>query len=180
MSNRISLTETLAAEEKWSIFTRLLETTGASEWIKLDELFTVFAPNNDAFDRLPPEKLDELINEPGQATLKLLLCYHFIPGKIHSEDLISNPPRKAITGAEMIFNDADGLHVNGANVKARNVQASNGVIHEIDTVLAPPMPTAIKSVSPLEAAKTKSMSPLDHREKPPAIGSPSRKSSTIF
>jgi uncharacterized surface protein with fasciclin (FAS1) repeats len=180
MSERISLTETLASEEKWSVFSKLLETTGASEWIKLDELFTVFAPNNDAFDRLPPEKLDELINEQDQATLKLLLCYHFIPGKIQSEDLTSNPPRKAITGAELLFDDADGLHVNGANVRVRDIHASNGVIHEIDTVLAPPMRTAIKSVSPLEAAKTRSMSPINQGETPPAIGSPSRRSSTIF
>lgn len=181
MSDTVSsLAEMLASEEKWSIFTRLIETTGANEWIKLDEPFSVFAPTNKAFEKIPAAKLDELINEPGQATLKLLLCYHFIPGKLHSEDLTSNPTRKAITGADLTFTDTDGLKVNGANIQSRNIRASNGVIHEIDTVLAPPMPTAIKNASPLEVAKTRSMSPIRDSERPPAIGSPSRKSSTIF
>lgn len=180
MSDRISLTGTLAAEEKWSVFSRLLETTGANEWIKLNEQFSVFAPTNDAFDKFPSAKLDELINEPGQSTLKLLLSYHFIPGKLHSEDLTSNQPRKAITGVELVFTDTDGLKVNGAKINSRNIQASNGVIHEIDTVLAPPMQTAKTSMSPLEAAKTKSAAPTINSERPPAIGSPSRRSSTIF
>lgn len=180
MSDRISLTETLAAEEKWSVFSRLLETTGANEWIKLDEQFCVFAPTNDAFEKFTSSKLDELINEPGQSTLKLLLCYHFMPGKVHSEDLTANPPRKAITGVELLFTDADGLRVNGAMINSLNVQASNGVIHEIDTVLAPLPQTAIKSVNPLEAAKTRSAAPTINAEGSPVIGSPSRRSSTIF
>jgi uncharacterized surface protein with fasciclin (FAS1) repeats len=181
MSDKISLTEMLGNEEKWSIFSRLLETTEANEWIKLDEQFTVLAPTNDAFDRFPSGKLEELINEPNQVTLKLLLCYHFVPGKIHSEDLMSNPPRRAITGAELIFTDAAGLQVNGAKVMSHNLQASNGVIHEIDAVLVPPMQTAIKPVSPLEAAKTISAAPITLRiDTPPKNGFASRKPSTIF
>lgn len=173
-----SLTETLAAEEKFSIFTRLLETTGAGEWLTLDEQFCVFAPTNDAFDKFPDSKLQELINEPGQSTLKLLLTYHLMPGKVHSEDLASNSPRKSITGVELTFTDADGLKINGARISSGNIQATNGVVHEIDTVLAPPPQTAVKRLSPLEAAKTKSAAPTNNAEEPRASGS--RRSSTIF
>jgi uncharacterized surface protein with fasciclin (FAS1) repeats len=175
MSDKKTLTDLLHDAEKWSIFSKLLETTGADEWLTLDQQFTVLAPTNDAFDKFTKAKLDELVNEPEQKTLKLLLSYHFLPGKLHSEDLAANP-RKAITGEELVISNSEGLQVNGANVQARNIQASNGVIHQIDTVLAPPMKTAIKR-SPLEAAKTVSATPS---QTPPAIGSPTRRSSTIF
>jgi uncharacterized surface protein with fasciclin (FAS1) repeats len=175
MSDKRTLTELLHDGEKWSIFSKLLETTGAGEWLTLDQQFTVLAPTNDAFDKFTKAKLDELVNEPEQKTLKLLLSYHFLPGKLHSEDLAANP-RKAITGEELVISNSEGLQVNGANLQARNIQASNGVIHQIDTVLAPPMKTAIKR-SPLEAAKTVSATPS---QTPPAIGSPTRRSSTIF
>ena len=175
MSDKRTLTELLHDDEKWSIFSKLLETTGAGEWLTLDQQFTILAPTNDAFDKFTKAKLDELVNEPEQKTLKLLLSYHFLPGKLHSEDLAANP-RKAITGEELVISNSEGLQVNGANVQARNIPASNGVIHQIDTVLAPPMKTAIKR-SPLEAAKTVSATPS---QTPPAIGSPTRRSSTIF
>lgn len=175
MSDKKTLTELLQGEGKWSIFSKLLETTGAGAWLTLDDQFTVLAPTNEAFDKFTKAKLEELENEPEQRTLKLLLSYHFLPGKLHSEDLAANP-RKAITGEELLIDNADGLRVNGALVQERNIQASNGVIHQIDTVLAWPMRTAIKR-SPLEAAKTVSASPS---QTPPAIGSPTRKSSTIF
>jgi uncharacterized surface protein with fasciclin (FAS1) repeats len=175
MSDKRTLTELLQDDEKLSIFSNLLETTGAGDWLTLDQQFTVLAPTNDAFDKFTKAKLDELVNEPEQKTLKLLLSYHFLPGKLHSEDLAANP-RKAITGEELVISNSEGLQVNGANVQARNIQASNGVIHQIDTVLAPPMKTAIKR-SPLEAAKTVSAAPS---QTPPAIGSQTRRSSTIF
>ena len=175
MSDKRTLTELLHDDEKWSIFSKLLETTGAGEWLTLDQQFTILAPTNDAFDKFTKAKLDELVNEPEQKTLKLLLSYHFLPGKLHSEDLAENP-RKAITGEELVISNSEGLQVNGANVQARNIPASNGVIHQIDTVLAPPMKTAIKR-SPLEAAKTVSATPS---QTPPAMGSPTRRSSTIF
>ncbi|HEX6278738.1 MAG TPA: fasciclin domain-containing protein [Pyrinomonadaceae bacterium] len=180
MSDRLTLTETLGKEEKLSTFSKLLETTGAGEWLTLDEQFTVFAPTNDAFEKIPKAKLDELLNEPNQATLKLLLSYHFMPGKIHSDDLITNSPRKAITGGEITFTDSDGLQANGANVQSTNLQASNGVIHQVDTVLAPAMKTAVKRTGALEAAKTKSAAPAKQAQDVPAIGSGTRKTSTIF
>lgn len=180
MSERKSLTELLQDEEKWSVFSRLLETTGAGDWLTLGEQFTVLAPTNDAFDKFPGAKLDELLNEPEQRTLKFLLSYHLLPGKLHSEDLAANP-RKAITGNELLFDNSEGLRVNGAKLEDRNIQASNGVIHQIDTVLAPPMKTAVRSTGALERAKTTSAAPTAELPgRPPAIGSPNRKSSTIF
>lgn len=178
MSDLRTLNEILSSEEKWSVFSRLLETTGASEWLTLDEQFTVFAPTNEAFENFPGGKLDELINEPNQPKLKYLLSYHFMPGKVHSEDLTANQ-RKSITGDELAFEDSEGLKVNGARIQTCNIRARNGAIHQIDAVMAPPMKTAVKHVGVLEAAKTRSAAPI-RPETPPAIGSALRKTSTIF
>ena len=180
MSDKLTLIQTLGKEEKWSTFSKLLETTGAGDWLTLEDQFTVFAPTNDAFAKIPKAKLEELVNEPNQATLKLLLSYHLMPGKIHSDDLSTNSPRKAITGDEITFADSEGLQANGASVQTCNVQASNGVIHQVDTVLAPAMKTAIKRTGALEAAKTRSAAPSKGSQDIPAIGSGTRKTSTIF
>lgn len=180
MSDKLNLTDTLAKQENCSTFSRLLAASGAGEWLTLTDQFTVFAPTNGAFAKIPDAKVAELLDEPGHKTLKMLLSYHFIPGKLHSEDLTANP-RKSITGDELTFDDSNGLRVNGAAIQERNLQATNGVIHQIDTVLAPPMKTAIKPSGALERAKTVSAAPTTEPiERPPAIGSPTRKSSTIF
>ena len=170
MSDKLDLIKTIAHEDKWSRFSRLLETSGAKDWLTLDGEFTVFAPTNDAFGKIPDVKMNELLQEAGQPTLKALLSYHLVPGLHPSATLTT--PMNAITGEEITFTVSNGLKVNGAMVQARNIQAINGVIHQIDTVLAPPMRSAAKSVNALERAKTVSAAPVTAPlEKPSAIAS---------
>jgi uncharacterized surface protein with fasciclin (FAS1) repeats len=76
MSDKLNLIETLKHEQKWSTFSRLLGATGADAWIKGEGEFTVLAPTNDAFAKIPDAKMTEFLNEPNQAMLKSLISYH--------------------------------------------------------------------------------------------------------
>ena len=170
MTDRLNLIETIAKDDKCSTFSRLLGTSGAISVFSGQGDFTVFAPTNDAFGKVPDTRMNELLNEKDQTKLKALLSYHLVPGLHPSATLTT--PMNAITGEEITFTVSNGLKVNGAMVQARNIQAINGVIHQIYTVLAPPMRSAAKSVNALERAKTVSAAPVTAPlEKPSAIAS---------
>lgn len=108
--------------------------------------FTVFAPTNSAFAKLPSATLNALLNDPQRlADLKDILTYHVVAGKVQSTDIIgTNPTRLAISnttalnGGRLTFTTRNRvLFVNESRVTTADVQASNGVIHIIDTVLSP-------------------------------------------
>ena len=136
MSERLNLIETIAKEDKFSTFSRLLGTSGATSVFSGEGPFTVFVPTNDAFGKIPDKKMNELLKETDQ--LKALISYHVLPGKLLAANLGSMPVRKSVTGQEVAFMDSNGLKVNGATVQARNIEATNGVIHQLDTVLTQP------------------------------------------
>ena len=138
MTDRVNLIETIAKEDKFSTFSRLLGSSGANIVFSGAGQFTVFAPTNDAFGKIPDTKMNELLQETNQTKLKALLSYHILPGKVMAASLGAMPLRKAITGQEVAFTDSKGLKVNGAGVQARNIEATNGVIHQLDTVLTQP------------------------------------------
>ena len=159
MSYKLNLIETIKHEQKWSTFARLLESTGADAWITGEGDFTVFAPTNDAFAKIPDAKMTELLNEPNQAMLKSLISYHILKSNLRSANFMAKSNRDAVTGEVLTFTESDGLKINDARVQARNIEATNGVIHQLDTVLAPPKKTAIAAAGALEAAKTVSAAP---------------------
>jgi uncharacterized surface protein with fasciclin (FAS1) repeats len=143
MSDRLNLIATMATQAKFSTFAKLMASTGANDVFKAPGEFTVFVPTNDAFAKIPRNMMSELLNEPGQTTLKTLLSYHVVPGKLMAANLAGSGTRTSCTGGELSFSDSNGLKVNGAPIQSRNIDASNGVIHAIDIVLAP---TAKKSM----------------------------------
>ena len=145
MTDRVNLIETIAKEDKFSTFSRLLGTSGASVVFSGEGQFTVFAPTNDAFGKIPDARMNELLQEPDQRKLKALLSYHMLPGKVMAASLGAMPLRKSVTGQEVAFSDLKGLKVNGAGVQARNIEATNGVIHQIDTVLTQPPNAAVSA-----------------------------------
>ena len=137
MTDKLNLTDTIAKDDKFSTFSRLMASTGTSRVISAAGPFTVFAPTNDAFAKITEAKIVELLNETDQTTLKSILGYHILPGAVMAANLVSAPTRKAFTGAELTFTDTNGLKVNGASIQARNLEATNGVVHALDTVLTP-------------------------------------------
>ena len=174
MTDRLNLIETIAKEDKFSTFSRLLGTSGATSVFNGAGAFTVFVPTNDAFGKIPDQKMNELLNETNQTKLKALLSYHVVPGKWMAANLGAMQIRKSVTGQEIAFSDSNGLKVNGAGIQARNIEAIDGVIHQIDTVLTQPpnaevMAARAKQLStgPLNTTPTPEAAPLPLA--PPAI-----------
>jgi len=153
MSDKLNLIDTIKSHDKFSTFTRLMASSGTNDVISAPGQFTVFVPTNDAFAKIPEAKINELLNETGQTKLKALLSYHILPGKVMAASLVSAPNRKSFTGEELMFTDVNGLKVNNASIQARNLEATNGVVHALDTLLAPTMiPRAGASTAAIAAS----------------------------
>ena len=99
--------------------------------------FTVFAPTDEAFAKLPPGTVDDLLKPENKEKLVALLTYHVVPGKVMASD-VKTMKTKTVNGQEMDVQVYGGkVTVDNANVTKTDIAASNGVIHVIDTVLMP-------------------------------------------
>jgi uncharacterized surface protein with fasciclin (FAS1) repeats len=105
--------------------------------------FTVFAPTNAAFGKLPAGTVDSLVKPENKASLTKILTYHVVPGKLEASDLTDGKKLKTAEGEELTVKKADGkvmiIDAKGGSstVTISNVNQSNGVIHVVDTVLMP-------------------------------------------
>ena len=101
--------------------------------------FTVFAPTDEAFKKLPPGTVENLLKPENKAQLVKILTYHVVPGKVMSSALAGKKTDAKTVQGDMVMVDATmgGVTVNGAKVVTADVAADNGVIHVIDTVLIP-------------------------------------------
>lgn len=114
-----------------------LEQTGLVDRLKGEGPFTIFAPTDEAFARLPEGTLEDLF--ANEQALTDLLLYHVVDGKLAAADVIQQESFEALTGQALtITTEAENVMVNGANVLTLDLAGSNGVIHVIDTVLTPP------------------------------------------
>lgn len=108
--------------------------------LKGDGPFTVFAPTNDAFAKLPAGTVDTLLKPENKAQLVAVLTYHVVAGKVYSKDLSDGMTAKTVQGADVKISLKDGkAMVNNATVTTADIEATNGVVHVIDTVILPPM-----------------------------------------
>ncbi len=108
--------------------------------LKGDGPFTVFAPTNDAFAKLPAGTVENLLKPENKAQLVAVLTYHVVPGKVYSKDLKNGMKAKTAQGSEITITLKDGkAMVNNATVTVADIEASNGVVHVIDTVILPKM-----------------------------------------
>lgn len=141
MTDRVNVIDTIAKQDMFSTFTRLLKSSKAEEILSGDGSFTVFVPTNDAFGKVPDPQMAELLGETDQVRLKALLTYHMVPAKLFAANLGSAGRTKSVSGQEITFSDAGGIKVNASGLQARNIEATNGVVHAIDTVLTLPVAT---------------------------------------
>jgi uncharacterized surface protein with fasciclin (FAS1) repeats len=108
--------------------------------LKGDGPFTVFAPTNEAFAKLPAGTVENLLKPENKAKLVAVLTYHVVPGKILSTDLKNGQKAKTVQGSEITVSMMDGkVMINNATVTTADIMADNGVVHVIDTVILPPM-----------------------------------------
>ena len=100
--------------------------------------FTVFAPTDEAFAKLPAGTLNELLKPENKDKLRRILTYHVVPGEVRAADVVKLQSAKAVSGDTITIKVNDGkVHVDNANVTKTDIQTSNGVIHVIDTVILP-------------------------------------------
>ncbi|EPN4954435.1 MULTISPECIES: fasciclin domain-containing protein [Vibrio] len=100
--------------------------------------FTVFAPTDDAFAKLPDGTIDMLLMPENKDKLVSILTYHVVPGKVMAADVVKLDKATTVQGQDvMIKTMGDKVMVNDANVMATDVKAKNGIIHVIDTVIMP-------------------------------------------
>ena len=100
--------------------------------------FTVFAPTDAAFAKLPPGTVDSLLKPENKEKLKAVLTYHVVAGKVPSTEAVKLKSAKTVNGKELMLDASSGtLKVGGASVVQADVAASNGVIHVVDAVILP-------------------------------------------
>lgn len=114
-----------------------VEAAGLTETLRGDGPFTVFAPTDEAFARLPKETLDALLKD--KAKLASVLTYHVVSGKVMAADVLKLKEARTVQGQSIRIDTSSGVKVNGAGVVKADVPATNGVIHVIDAVLLPQM-----------------------------------------
>jgi uncharacterized surface protein with fasciclin (FAS1) repeats len=127
---------TAAAAGSFKTLTTAISAAGLTDALKGQGPFTVFAPTDEAFAKLPAGTLDSLLKD--KAKLTAILKYHVVPGKVTAADVSKLATARTLEGQDLAIATKDGVTVNGAKVVKADVMASNGVIHVIDQVLLPP------------------------------------------
>lgn len=135
-SHPVSVADTIAARPQLSTLNGLIVKAGLTDTLKGAGPFTVFAPTNEAFAKVPAKTMDALAKDPAQ--LKAVLTYHVISGKVMAAD-VKNGNSKTVNGANVALSRAgDFVTVEDALVQTPDISASNGVVHIVDSVLLPP------------------------------------------
>jgi uncharacterized surface protein with fasciclin (FAS1) repeats len=130
------LIETATAAGSFTTLARALEAAGLVETLKGEGPFTVFAPTDEAFAKLPEGTLDALLED--KEKLAAILTYHVVPGEVTSEQVATLTSARTVNGKELTIAAADGkVTVGNAAVTQADIPATNGVIHVIDSVLLP-------------------------------------------
>jgi len=115
-----------------------LEAAGLVDTLKGSGPFTVFAPTDDAFAKLPEGTIENLLKPENKDELVAILTYHVVPSKVMAADVVKLDEAKTVNGKMLSIKRAgDAVMVNDAKVTATDIAASNGVIHVIDTVILP-------------------------------------------
>jgi uncharacterized surface protein with fasciclin (FAS1) repeats len=138
MPSTKNVVETAMADGHFKTLTSLLTAADWAEALKGDGPFTVFAPTDEAFAKLPKATLESLMKPEGKEMLVSILKYHVVSGRVFSDDAAKMTEGKTLGGASfMVSKKGDTLMIDKAKVTKADIDASNGVIHVIDTVLMP-------------------------------------------
>jgi len=134
-----NIVELASETETLSTLVAAVQAAGLVETLQGDGPFTVFAPTNEAFDALPDGTLDTLLDPENQDMLVDILTYHVVAGKVMSGDLSDGMSAETVQGSDVTISISDaGVMVGEATVVQADVEATNGVVHVIDSVILPP------------------------------------------
>jgi len=157
------IVDVASSADPFSTLVSALQAAELVETLQGDGPFTVFAPTNAAFDKLPEGTLEDLLKPENKDRLTAILTYHVVAGEYPAAQVVTLDGQQVgtVEGSPVTIQvDGDTVMVNNATVTQTDIEASNGVIHVIDTVLLPPEP----------APKAQPPVPSKARPSPPAKG----------
>ena len=128
------IVDTAVAAGNFKTLATALQAAGLVDTLKGKGPFTVFAPTDEAFAKIPKDQLDALLKD--KAKLTAVLTYHVVPGKVMAKDVKAGKV-KTVQGSELTVTTTGGVKVDNANVTTTDIVADNGVIHVIDSVVLP-------------------------------------------
>lgn len=133
-----TIVDVAAGNPDFETLVAAVKAAGLAETLSGTGPFTVFAPTDEAFAKLPPGTLESLLKPENKDKLVAILTYHVVPGKVTAADVVKLDTATTVNGQAADITVTDGkVKVDAANVTATDVAASNGVIHVIDAVILP-------------------------------------------
>ena len=134
------IVDTAVSAGNFKTLVAAVQAAGLAETLKGAGPFTVFAPTDEAFAKLPAGTVEDLLKPENKEKLAAILTYHVVPGKVMAADVAGKQTMvKSVQGSEITVNGTDGVMVDNAKVTTADIAADNGVIHVIDTVIMPKM-----------------------------------------
>jgi len=134
------IVDTAIAAGSFKTLVAAVQAAGLVDTLKGAGPFTVFAPTDEAFAKLPAGTVEDLLKPENKDKLVAILTYHVVPGKVMAADVAGKETMaKSVQGSEIKVNGMDGVMVDGAKVVTADIAADNGVIHVIDAVIMPKM-----------------------------------------
>ena len=132
------IVDTAVAAGNFKTLVAAVQAAGLVDTLKGKGPFTVFAPTDEAFAKLPAGTVEDLLKPENKEKLVGILTYHVIPGKVMSGDIAGKKADVAtVQGSKLSVDATSGVKVDDASVTTADIEASNGVIHVIDTVVLP-------------------------------------------
>jgi len=135
---KADIVDTAVANGNFTTLAAALEAGDLIGTLKSDGPFTVFAPTDEAFAKLPEGTVDELLLPENRDKLVAILTYHVVPGKVSSAEVVKLDSAATANGSDLAISvRGDNVFVNDSRVVATDIQASNGIIHVVDSVILP-------------------------------------------
>ena len=132
------IVDTAVAAGSFKTLVAAVQAAGLVDTLKGAGPFTVFAPTDEAFAKLPPGTVEDLLKPENKAKLAAILTYHVVAGKVMAKEAMKLHEAKTVNGEELMIKTSMGsVMINNAKVVKADIVCSNGVIHVIDTVLLP-------------------------------------------
>ncbi len=151
--------DTAVAAGQFNTLAAALKAAGLIDTLKGKGPFTVFAPTDDAFKKLPREAVANLLKPENKDQLISILTYHVVPGRVMAAQAMRLDSAKTVQGEEIAISTSNGkVMINDATVVKADISCSNGVIHVIDSVIMPPAPASMDIVeTAISAGKFKTL-----------------------
>ena len=137
-AEKADIVDTAVAAAQFNTLAAALDAAGLIDTLKGDGPFTVFAPTDEAFAKLPEGTVESLLQPENRDKLVAILTYHVVPGKVLAKDVVDLDAATTVNGSDIsIAVDGGSVRIDNATVVATDIAASNGVIHVIDSVIMP-------------------------------------------